>query len=116
MTTVWVGRKPANSIAEVSRPAGPRLDPLGPSPYDEEVMAPGTNARAGRPPCPTCDKPVAWAGNPDRPFCSLRCRLIDLGGWLDERYRLPGAPLSQSDLSPSSGKGRTAPDAPESEE
>jgi endogenous inhibitor of DNA gyrase (YacG/DUF329 family) len=29
-----------------------------------------------------------WRGNPQRPFCSLTCRLIDLGGWLDERYRI----------------------------
>jgi endogenous inhibitor of DNA gyrase (YacG/DUF329 family) len=39
--------------------------------------------------CPTCGKPTAWRDNPQRPFCSLTCRLIDLGGWLDERYRLP---------------------------
>jgi uncharacterized protein len=31
---------------------------------------------------------MTWAGNPQRPFCSLTCRLIDLGGWLDERYRI----------------------------
>jgi len=33
---------------------------------------------------------MAWSGNPHRPFCSLGCRLIDLGVWLDERYRVPG--------------------------
>ncbi len=27
---------------------------------------------------------------PERPFCSPRCRLIDLGRWLGENYRLPG--------------------------
>jgi endogenous inhibitor of DNA gyrase (YacG/DUF329 family) len=31
-----------------------------------------------------------WKGNPNRPFCSLSCRLIDLGVWLDEGYRIPG--------------------------
>jgi endogenous inhibitor of DNA gyrase (YacG/DUF329 family) len=39
--------------------------------------------------CPRCGKRVEWEGNPQRPFCSLPCRLIDLGRWLDERYRIP---------------------------
>jgi endogenous inhibitor of DNA gyrase (YacG/DUF329 family) len=39
--------------------------------------------------CPTCGVATAWRENPQRPFCSLTCRLIDLGGWLDERYRIP---------------------------
>ncbi|TMQ17970.1 MAG: DNA gyrase inhibitor YacG [Candidatus Rokuibacteriota bacterium] len=39
--------------------------------------------------CPTCSAPTPWQGNTHRPFCSLSCRLIDLGGWLDERYRVP---------------------------
>jgi endogenous inhibitor of DNA gyrase (YacG/DUF329 family) len=39
--------------------------------------------------CPTCRARTAWDGNPQRPFCSLTCRLIDLGVWLGERYRLP---------------------------
>ena len=38
--------------------------------------------------CPTCRLPTPWDGNPHRPFCSLSCRLIDLGVWLDERYRI----------------------------
>lgn len=37
-------------------------------------------------PCPACGKPAAWEDNPDRPFCSERCRLLDLGAWADERY------------------------------
>jgi hypothetical protein len=40
--------------------------------------------------CPTCGGSTSWAGNPHRPFCSLSCRLIDLGVWLDERYRIAG--------------------------
>jgi endogenous inhibitor of DNA gyrase (YacG/DUF329 family) len=43
--------------------------------------------------CPTCRATTAWQGNPHRPFCSLRCRLIDLGGWLDERYRFADEPV-----------------------
>jgi uncharacterized protein len=38
--------------------------------------------------CPTCRKRAPWHGNPHRPFCSLTCRLIDLGVWLDEGYRI----------------------------
>jgi hypothetical protein len=44
--------------------------------------------------CPRCRRRAAWVGNPDRPFCSLRCRLLDLGAWLDEGYRIEGEPLS----------------------
>ena len=42
--------------------------------------------------CPTCGKGVEWSpGNPHRPFCSERCRTIDLGAWAAERYRVPVA-------------------------
>ena len=37
---------------------------------------------------------MAWRDNPQRPFCSLSCRLIDLGVWLDERYRISGEAIS----------------------
>lgn len=37
---------------------------------------------------------MAWRDNTHRPFCSLTCRLIDLGAWLDERYRVGGEELS----------------------
>jgi endogenous inhibitor of DNA gyrase (YacG/DUF329 family) len=40
--------------------------------------------------CPTCHKETAWENNPHRPFCSERCRLIDLGAWTEGRYRIPG--------------------------
>ncbi|MDY0191737.1 MAG: DNA gyrase inhibitor YacG [Desulfuromonas sp.] len=36
--------------------------------------------------CPICAKKCAWEGNKWRPFCSERCRLIDLGAWIDEEY------------------------------
>ncbi len=39
--------------------------------------------------CPTCKKTTPWKDNPWRPFCSERCRLIDLGAWADESYRVP---------------------------
>jgi endogenous inhibitor of DNA gyrase (YacG/DUF329 family) len=31
-----------------------------------------------------------WEDNPDRPFCSERCRLIDLGKWSSEEFVVPG--------------------------
>ena len=41
--------------------------------------------------CPQCKTDVEWQGNPSRPFCSERCRLIDLGHWADESYCVAGA-------------------------
>jgi len=46
--------------------------------------------------CPQCATPVEWQGNPFRPFCSERCRLIDLGAWLDEKYAIPGPFVDES--------------------
>ncbi|MBF1264992.1 MAG: DNA gyrase inhibitor YacG [Neisseria sicca] len=37
--------------------------------------------------CPTCQKSVIWNEESKyRPFCSQRCRLIDLGQWAQEKY------------------------------
>jgi len=36
--------------------------------------------------CPICHKPTDSATDPDFPFCSDRCRLVDLGNWASERY------------------------------
>jgi hypothetical protein len=49
--------------------------------------------------CPTCRTAITWHGNANRPFCSLTCRLIDLGTWLDERHRISPAPDPESDVS-----------------
>ena len=43
--------------------------------------------------CPTCRRETPWEGNPHRPFCSGRCRVLDLAAWADERYRIPGEPV-----------------------
>ena len=40
--------------------------------------------------CPVCKKQTLWENNPFKPFCSERCRLIDLGKWASEDYRIPG--------------------------
>jgi len=39
--------------------------------------------------CPTCKKEIQWDAAPFRPFCSERCRLIDLGAWATGDYRIP---------------------------
>lgn len=39
--------------------------------------------------CPVCGRPVVWASDyPFRPFCSERCKLIDLGAWAVEEHRI----------------------------
>jgi len=36
---------------------------------------------------------VTWEGNQHRPFCSERCRQIDLGQWADGSYRIAASPV-----------------------
>ena len=40
--------------------------------------------------CPTCHRELDWGTAPFRPFCSERCRLMDLGAWLSEQHAIPG--------------------------
>jgi uncharacterized protein len=48
--------------------------------------------------CPTCKRKVAWsAESPFRPFCSERCRLIDLGAWISEQRGIAGEDAPDSD-------------------
>jgi endogenous inhibitor of DNA gyrase (YacG/DUF329 family) len=43
--------------------------------------------------CPTCSAKVEWREeNAHRPFCSARCKQIDLGAWAEEKYKIPGTP------------------------
>lgn len=48
-------------------------------------------------PCPRCGQPSHWKDNTARPFCSERCKLIDLGAWASEDYRIAAedSPLSR---------------------
>lgn len=46
--------------------------------------------------CPMCGKPTTWKDNPDRPFCSERCRILDLGNWASEEYTV-STPLQDSE-------------------
>jgi len=38
--------------------------------------------------CPICKKATTWEENPSKPFCSERCKLIDLGKWVSEEYKI----------------------------
>jgi endogenous inhibitor of DNA gyrase (YacG/DUF329 family) len=61
------------------------------------------------PACPICRRPAAPRGeNPAFPFCSERCKLVDLGRWLGEQYRVPGE-------RPGDGAAPPAPPADEEE-
>ncbi|MBU2885413.1 DNA gyrase inhibitor YacG [Gilvimarinus agarilyticus] len=45
--------------------------------------------------CPTCQKKIFWSDEfPHRPFCSERCKLIDLGEWANENHRIAGEDAS----------------------
>lgn len=50
--------------------------------------------------CPICSRPAAerTADRSPWPFCSERCRLIDLGKWLGEEYRVPAGPAGSASL------------------
>lgn len=58
--------------------------------------------------CPTCGTAVRWEPQSKfRPFCSERCRLIDLGEWANEKYRM----ASEDDPNSEELSGRSVPDA-----
>lgn len=50
--------------------------------------------------CPTCKKEFQPDSSDALPFCSERCRTIDLGRWLDEEQRLPSLPDPEADEVP----------------
>jgi endogenous inhibitor of DNA gyrase (YacG/DUF329 family) len=52
-------------------------------------------ASDGTRPCPICGKPAVEPRH--RPFCSARCRQIDLQRWLGEVYRVPAAPAADDE-------------------
>ena len=48
--------------------------------------------------CPTCRREVEWSpASQYRPFCSDRCRLIDLGAWLTEQNKIPDGEAGPED-------------------
>lgn len=54
--------------------------------------------------CPTCQKSIEWTESSTfRPFCSDRCRIIDLGDWASEKHAIPDeSNLSSEEISFSS--------------
>ena len=50
--------------------------------------------------CPICEKTFAREESTALPFCSERCRTIDLGRWLGETYRMPATPDLEADEIP----------------
>ncbi len=48
--------------------------------------------------CPTCHKKTEWrTDNEFRPFCSERCKLIDLGDWASEAHKIPSDPANDDE-------------------
>lgn len=48
--------------------------------------------------CPTCGEAVVWEpASRWRPFCSERCKLIDIGAWASDAYRVEGPDTSSDD-------------------
>ena len=59
--------------------------------------------------CPTCHADVRWSeANPDRPFCSARCKGIDLGEWASDRFVIDGNDLTDGagDAPPASSSAK----------
>lgn len=72
-------KKPTPSEPAISAPqAAPALPDATGAPAPRQVR------------CPTCNGPSVYGPqNPWRPFCSERCKLIDIGAWADESFRMP---------------------------
>lgn len=60
------------------------------------VLASRKYARGVSRKCPNCKKPVEDEA-PTRPFCSVRCKDVDLGRWLNEEYRI-SRPMTPDEL------------------
>ena len=48
--------------------------------------------------CPICKQETTWEENPDRPFCSEKCKLTDLGKWASGEYRIEGSTMDEETL------------------
>ena len=59
--------------------------------------------------CPRCAAPVRWGPeSPYRPFCSERCKMVDLGAWANEEYRVA---VKANDEDPDARSDGSEPDA-----
>ena len=75
-----------------------RLNPGRPT-----MTTPNADPKPRLVPCPSCRREIAYSTrNPWRPFCSERCRRVDLGAWASERYRVaaPAAEPPEGDDTP----------------
>ena len=61
-------------------------------------------ANLGTHKCPRCGRDTESDNSPFRPFCSERCKLIDLGRWVSGAYRIP-ADETQDEQSEPTGPG-----------
>jgi uncharacterized protein len=59
--------------------------------------------------CPRCGKETLQKGNPFRPFCSERCKLIDLGDWITGKYGIATPLGEEEDLPDDSADDLTSP-------
>jgi len=50
--------------------------------------------------CPICRTPTDSATDPDFPFCGERCRLLDLGNWASEKYKISKPVIDESTPEP----------------
>ena len=51
--------------------------------------------------CPACGRQALYSTeNAARPFCSTRCRSVDLGAWASESYRVAASPPPEADEPP----------------
>ncbi len=68
------------------------MDLVGNSGWMENSRSLGRLEPMNKVRCPICDAamPGNWQDYPDYPFCTRRCRIIDLGRWLGEDYRIAG--------------------------
>lgn len=100
-------------MVRLERPG--RVDPERPHPSLADRMEVGrvghglgcgTGPMLTRVRCPACRREVEWGDdNPCRPFCSERCRTLDLSGWLTERYRIPEETEEPESATPGNGGG-----------
>jgi endogenous inhibitor of DNA gyrase (YacG/DUF329 family) len=76
--------------AKPPKDAGPgQGKPKGRRPAGKESVGKGSAKK-----CPICGKPATEAS---RPFCSERCRDVDLNRWLSNSYAIPGRPEADED-------------------
>jgi hypothetical protein len=58
--------------------------------------------------CPTCGQRVEWSeASMFRPFCSERCKMIDLGAWASDRYVVPGGAAEEAEQTPPTDAARS---------